>query len=105
MVYRNIPVYILFGLLVCVFERAEAQKRKGDNHNPVFEGWYADPEGVVFGDTYWIYPTYSAPYDKQVFMDAFSSEDLVNWKKHERIIDTTEIRWARRAIWAPSIVK
>ena len=26
-------------------------KRSG---NPVVEGWYADPEGVIFGDTYWI---------------------------------------------------
>lgn len=96
---------ILVGLAVCLFQPSQAQKRKGNNHNPVFEGWYADPEGIVFGKTYWIYPTYSAPYDKQVFMDAFSSDDLVNWKKHERIIDTAEVRWARRAMWAPSIVK
>ena len=34
---------------------ASAAARSG---NPVFPGWYADPEGVVFGDTYWIYPTY-----------------------------------------------
>ncbi len=46
--------------------------------NPVFEGWYADPEAAVFGNEYWIYPTYSAPYEKQVFMDAFSSPDLIN---------------------------
>jgi len=30
---------------------------------------------------------------------------LVHWKKHERIIDTTAIKWAKRAMWAPSIVK
>ena len=30
---------------------------------------------VVFGDTYWIYPTYSADYDEQTFLDAFSSKD------------------------------
>src|SRR5690606_37407037 len=68
-------------------------------------GWYADPEAVVFNNTYWVYPTYSAPYEKQVFMDAFSSTDLVNWKKHERIIDTSSIKWARRALWAPAAVK
>jgi beta-xylosidase len=73
--------------------------------NPVFPGWYADPEGTVFGKKYWIYPTYSAPYNKQVFMDAFSSSDLVKWKKHERIIDTTAIGWAWRAMWAPSVVE
>lgn len=73
--------------------------------NPVFEGWYADPEGAVFGDQYWIFPTYSAPYEEQVFMDAFSSPDLVNWQKHERIIDTAAVAWADSAMWAPSITK
>ena len=73
--------------------------------NPVFPGWYADPEGTVFGKKYWIYPTYSAPYNKQVFLDAFSSSDLVKWEKHERIIDTSAIGWAWRAMWAPSVVE
>ena len=74
-------------------------------NNPVFPGWYADPEGIILDDEYWIFPTYSAPYDKQVHFDAFSSPDLVNWTKHERIIDTTKIKWAHRAVWAPSIIK
>ena len=73
--------------------------------NPVFQGWYADPEGTVFNHQYWIYPTYSAPYDKQVFMDAFSSTDLINWQKHPHIIDTAAIKWAKRAVWAPSIIE
>ncbi|QJX48039.1 family 43 glycosylhydrolase [Hymenobacter taeanensis] len=73
--------------------------------NPVFPGWYADPEATIFGKQYWIYPTYSAPFDQQVFMDAFSSPDLVHWTKHPRIIDTASVAWARRAMWAPSIVK
>ncbi len=50
--------------------------------NPVLAGWYADPEVHVFAGRYWIYPTYSAPYDEQTFMDAFSSADLVTWTKH-----------------------
>jgi hypothetical protein len=33
---------------------------------------------IIFGKQYWIYPTFSAPYNKQVFFDAFSSPDLVN---------------------------
>lgn len=79
-----------------------AQKTSG---NPLFKGWYADPEGAVFNKQYWIFPTYSAPYDKQVFFDAFSSTDLVHWKKHEHILDTSAIRWAKRAMWAPSVVE
>lgn len=73
--------------------------------NPIIEGWYADPEGIIFDDKYWVYPTYSAPYDEQVFMDAFSSPDLVNWTKHERIIDTASVKWVKRAMWAPAILK
>ncbi len=75
----------------------------GQSVNPVFPGWYADPEGAVFGDTYWIFPTYSAPYGKQVFFDAFSSPDLVTWTKHGHVLDTTAVKWARRAMWAPSV--
>lgn len=73
--------------------------------NPVFPGWYADPEVAVFEKQYWIYPTYSAPYEQQVFLDAFSSRDLVKWTKHEKIIDTESIKWAKRAMWAPSVIE
>jgi beta-xylosidase len=73
--------------------------------NPLFNGWYADPEGIIFNKQYWIYPTFSAPYNKQVFFDAFSSTDLVHWTKHERILDTSSIKWAKRAMWAPSIIE
>ena len=73
--------------------------------NPVLKGWYADPEAVVFGKQYWIFPTYSDKYEKQVFFDAFSSKDLIQWKKHEHILDTSVIRWAHRAMWAPAVVK
>jgi hypothetical protein len=79
--------------------------RNGQAGNPVFPGWYADPEGIIFGNRYWIYPTYSAPFDEQVFMDAFSSPDLVHWTRHPRILDTTRIKWARRAMWAPAVVE
>ena len=73
--------------------------------NPIFPGWYADPEARLFEQQYWIYPTYSAPYDQQLFLDAFSSTDLVTWTKHSRILDAANIKWARRAVWAPSIVE
>jgi len=73
--------------------------------NPLFPGWYADPEAAIFGKQYWIYPTYSAKYEKQVFLDAFSSNDLTNWVKHEHIIDTARVKWAHKAMWAPAIIQ
>ena len=59
-------------------EETEAPKLAG---NPIVEGWYADPEGIVFGDEYWVYPTFSAGYTDQLHFDAFSSTDLVTWEK------------------------
>ena len=84
---------------------AAAAHPAGTSGNPIFPGWYADPEAAVFGKEYWIYPTYSAPYGQQIFFDAFSSNDLVHWTKHPHILDTQRVQWAQRAMWAPAIVE
>jgi len=73
--------------------------------NPVLPGWYADPEAALFQGRFWIYPTFSAPYDDQTFFDAFSSPDLVHWTKHERVLEAASVPWARRAMWAPAVVE
>ncbi|HET9373075.1 MAG TPA: glycoside hydrolase family 43 protein [Vicinamibacterales bacterium] len=73
--------------------------------NPIIAGWYADPDVRFYEGEYWIFPTYSAPYNDQLFLDAFSSQDLVTWTKHPRILDTDRVKWARRAMWAPTITK
>ncbi|MCC5930271.1 MAG: glycoside hydrolase family 43 protein [Cyclobacteriaceae bacterium] len=98
--------------------------------NPLFSGWYADPEGIIFDNKYWIYPTYSEHFGKeelpsplsdwqqelrkntindgyllQTFFDAFSSEDLVTWERHTRVLDIKDIEWAAYALWAPSIIR
>ena len=72
--------------------------------NPIIPGWYADPEARIFENEYWIYPTYSAVYDEQLYFDAFSSRDLVTWTPHRRILDSKDFTWVTRAVWAPSIV-
>ncbi|CAM3228459.1 glycoside hydrolase family 43 protein [Paenibacillus lupini] len=73
--------------------------------NPVFPGWYADPEARIFDGRYWIYPTYSAKYEEQLFLDAFCSDDLVNWTKVERILTIEDFKWAHKAVWAPSPIE
>lgn len=98
-VFHAVIGVFLLSLFVSCSNRSE---RAG---NPLFEGWYADPEGVVFDDKYWIYPTFSARYEEQLHFDAFSSEDLVHWTKHERILDAQRVKWARRAMWAPAAVE
>ena len=79
---KRIVTIALLALAVCACSRKPSEM----SGNPLFEGWYADPEGIVFGNECWIYPTWSQPYDKQLFMDAFSSKDLVHRTKHEKVI-------------------
>jgi beta-xylosidase len=104
MQFRSLVILLLFSsaLSGCSAQRAATAARSG---NPILKGWYADPEGIIFGNKYYIYPTYSAPYEQQVFLDAFSSRDLINWEKHSRIVDTASIRWAKKAVWAPSVTE
>lgn len=73
--------------------------------NPCFPGWYADPEGIVFGNTLYVYPTRSLPYKQQTAMDCFSTTDLKHWTKHENIINNDEVKWAWGAMWAPSVTE
>lgn len=73
--------------------------------NPIFLGWYADPEVRIFDNKFWVYPTYSAPYDEQLFFDAFYSEDLTNWSKVDRVLEQKNVPWASHAMWAPSPIK
>ena len=97
----SIPFFVF--VLLSIF--AKAQEKQVLTGNPVFPGWYADPDAAIFGKKYWIYPTFSARYEDQVFFDAFSSNDLLKWTKHKRIMDTSTVKWARKAIWAPAIVQ
>ena len=94
--------YLIFLLTIILSLQLNSQNLSG---NPLIKGWYADPEARIFENKFWIYPTYSAKYNDQVFFDAFSSTDLVSWKKHSTILDTSIVKWAKRAMWAPSITQ
>ena len=91
---KFLKLLFLFALTTASATIAQ-QKTSG---NPIFKGWYADPEAVVFNKQYWVYPTYSAPYKEQVFLDAFSSKDLISWKKHPHVLDTAAVKWAKKAM-------
>ena len=123
-IYSLIAIF----LLASSFSSFSQQKKKSGN--PIFPGWYADPEARIFDNTYWVYPTYSDDYGKvnrsnnisdsqlliqkntinpqylkQTFLDAFSSKDIVSWKKHPHVLDIKDVKWAAYSIWAPSITK
>lgn len=94
--------------------------------NPVFPGWYADPEGAYFEGQFWIYPTLSLlwgtdtltyaddlhrvtdainpDYNIQTHLDAFSSPDLKTWTKHPAVLHVDNVSWAKYALWAPSVI-
>ena len=112
---RSIIVLSLALLLVA------CKHEKEYSGNPIVEGWYADPEGVVFDDEYWIYPTLSdipfgadstdfpelkketraihQVYNIQTYMDAFSSKDMVHWTKHPKVLSVENIKWLEFALY------
>ncbi|CAM3925711.1 family 43 glycosylhydrolase [Mucilaginibacter galii] len=78
-------------------------------HNPVLDGYFADPEILYSKKTgkYYIYPTsdgftgWSGTYFK-----TFSSTDLVNWKDEGVILDLAkDVSWAKKNAWAPTIAE
>ena len=79
------------------------------NHNPVLEGYFADPDVLYSEKTkkYYIYPT-SDGYTgwSGTYFKAFSSVDLVNWKEEGVILDLIkDVSWAKRNAWAPCIIE
>lgn len=96
---------ILLLLIILSFNTFSQNNNGQISGNPILQGRYADPEGSIFGKEYWIFPTYSDVYEKQVFIDAFSSKDLITWEKRARVIDTSIVKWARKAMWAPSVIE
>ena len=101
---KKLVLLIAVVFSVSRYANAQAPQFYADS-NPVIPGWYADPEGVIFKKRLWIYPTYSAPYEQQVFLNAFSTKDGRTWKTHAHIVDTAAIKWAKKAMWAPAIVQ
>ena len=104
---KSLYVLLCAAALVSCGQPKQQQKAVADvvtSGNPIFEGWYADPEGIIYGDTYWVFPTWSDAYEKQTYFDCFSSKDLVNWTKHSSVLDTSAVKWAKKAMWAPSII-
>ena len=74
--------------------------------NPLFPGWYADPEIHHFDGRYYVYPTTSMPFEQQLHYECWSSEDLVNWRNDGIILSLTDVRWSTNfAAWAPSCAR
>lgn len=127
----EIKIFIAIVILASSCTPGEKPNEEADySGNPIFPGWYADPEGIIFDHEYWIYPTYSDHYEIpdtsngfsetqlalrenainpqyliQTFFDAFSSRDLIQWQKHTHVLDIRDVDWAAYSLWAPSIIR
>lgn len=117
---------IIAAAVACICLSSCQKQEPATSGNPIFPGWYADPEGTVFDNEYWIYPTLSLLYgeDKDIYrkdverqtdainpdynlqthFDAFSSKDLVTWTKHPRVLSIEDVPWVKYALWAPAIL-
>jgi len=80
-----------------------------ENHNPVLEGYYADPDILYAEKTgkFYIYPTSDGFTNwAGTYFKTFSSTNLVDWKDEGVILDLNkDVSWAKRNAWAPCIIE
>ncbi len=78
----------------------------GYSENPIFSGLYADPEVLIVGDTYYIYPTTDGSIGwMSDRYRVFSSTDLIHWQDDGEILNFANVSWATDNAWAPSIAQ
>ena len=73
--------------------------------NPVVNGWYADPESRVYGDTVYMYVTKSLPFEEQKNLDLVTTKDLKHFSVHHDILKMETFKGANFAIWAPTVIE
>ncbi len=78
----------------------------GGNQNPALPGKYADPHGMKFGSTFYIYPTTDgiAGWGATSFK-AFSSPNMVDWTDRGVILNLANVSWCHANAWAPAMVQ
>ena len=74
--------------------------------NPLIPGFFADPDMLKWGETYYIYPTTDG-FDKWngTRFHAFSSKNFADWTDEGVLLDvsTDAVPWAEDSAWAPAI--
>lgn len=85
------------------------QVSASEDHNPVLEGFYADPDILYSEKTgkYYIYPTSDGFMNwSGTYFKVFSSDNLVDWTDEGVILDLkTDVSWTDRNAWAPCIIE
>ncbi len=89
--------------------KKEYKVTASEDHNPVLEGYYADPD-ILYSektDSFYLYPTTDG-FDgwSGWYFKTFSSPNLVDWKDEGTILNLKkDVTWANRNAWAPCIVE
>lgn len=73
--------------------------------NPIVQGWYADPESIIYDGKLYIYVTKSLPYEEQQNIDLVVSSDLEIFEIIHDILDMTTFPGTRDCVWAPSAIE
>lgn len=85
------------------------QVAASEDHNPVLEGFYADPDILYAEKTgkYYIYPTSDGFMNwSGTYFKVFSSDNLVDWTDEGVILDLKkDVSWTDRNAWAPCIIE
>jgi hypothetical protein len=80
-----------------------------EHHNPVLEGYYADPDILYAEKTgkYYIYPTTDGFNNwGGYYFKVFSSDNLIDWTDEGTILNLKkDVTWANRNAWAPCIIE
>ncbi|MBK7097112.1 MAG: family 43 glycosylhydrolase [Sphingobacteriales bacterium] len=105
--FSNGPVEV--GVSIAGKKKVVFQVQAIKNHNPVLNGYYADPEILYSEKTkqFYIYPT-SDGFDSWsgTYFKVFSSPDMVNWKDEGVMLDLpAQVSWANRNAWAPCVIE
>jgi beta-xylosidase len=73
--------------------------------NPILPGWYADPELRIHDGKFYIFPTRVFEPGEPAFFDAFVSEDMLNWRRIDRVLELANVNWSNQTCaWAPSVI-
>lgn len=73
---------------------------------PILDGFTADPAIRVFGNRYYVYPTSDKPNWMTTDFSAWSSPNLVDWKKEGMILNVAQdLKWANIKAWAPDCME
>lgn len=73
--------------------------------NPIVQGWYADPESIVYNGKVYIYVTKSLPFEEQQNIDLVVSSDLETFDVIHNILDMSTFPGTTRCVWAPSAIE